>query len=66
MEGEDYMTDYRDMWEKLGMDVEKHDQLCAVLPTAYSSVFIEQENRPDAMNYLNSVIAEIDGLRPAE
>jgi len=26
------MADYRKMWEELGMDVDLHDQLCAVLP----------------------------------
>ena len=28
------MADYRKMWEDLGMDLETHDQLCAVLPQA--------------------------------
>ena len=26
------MADYRQMWENLGMDLEKHDALCEVLP----------------------------------
>jgi len=60
------MADYREMWEKLGMDLEKHDQLCAVLPSAFGSVFLEQQNRPEGMNYFNFVIAEIHGYRPAE
>ena len=29
------MADYRKMWEELGMDVDLHDQLCAVLPQAF-------------------------------
>ena len=29
------MADYRKMWEELGMDVDLHDQLCAVLPGMY-------------------------------
>ena len=29
------MADYRKMWEELGMDVDLHDQLCAVLPQMY-------------------------------
>ena len=41
------MADYRKMWEELGMDVELHDQLCAVLPQAFGDVFLSQENRPD-------------------
>ena len=34
------MADYRKMWEELGMDVELHDQLCAVLPQAFGCIFI--------------------------
>ena len=60
------MADYRNMWEKLGMNLEKHDQLCEVLPSAFGSVFIEQQNRPEGMNYFNLVISEIHGFRPAE
>lgn len=37
------MADYRKMWEELGMDVELHDQLCAVLPQAFGDVFLSQE-----------------------
>ena len=52
------MADYRKMWEELGMDVDLHDQLCAV--------FLSQENRPDSMDYYNMVVADIHGIRPAE
>ena len=35
------MADYRKMWEELGMDVDLHDQLCAVLPQAFGGcIFI--------------------------
>ncbi|MFR8181175.1 MAG: hypothetical protein ACLU80_16245 [Dorea sp.] len=55
------MADYlRKMWEELGMDVDLHDQLCAVLPQAFGDVFLSQENRPDSMDYYNMVAA--DGL----
>ncbi len=60
------MADYRKMWEDLGMDVETHDQLCAVLPQAFGDVFLSQENRPEGMNYYNMVVADIHGIRPAE
>lgn len=60
------MTDYRKMWEDLGMDVEMHDQLCAVLPQAFGDVFLSQENRPEGMDYYNMVVADIHGIRPAE
>ena len=46
------MADYRKMWEELGMDVELHDQLCAVLPQAFGDVFLSQENRPPGRNGL--------------
>ena len=60
------MADYRKMWESLGMDLETHDQLCEVLPQAFGDVFLSQENRPEAMEYYNFVIAEIHGVRPQE
>ncbi len=35
------MADYRKMWEELGMDVDLHDQLCAVLPRHWGNeIFI--------------------------
>ena len=60
------MADYRKMWESLGMDLETHDQLCEVLPQAFGDVFLSQENRPEAIDYYNFVIAEIHGVRPQE
>ena len=46
------MGDYAKMWEDLGMDLENHDLLCQVLPTAVGDVFLSQENRPKAINYV--------------
>ena len=60
------MADYRAMWNDLGMDLEKHDDLCAVLPSAFGDVFLSQENRPNAMAYWDTVAADIHGIRPAE
>ncbi len=40
------MSDYVQMWKDLGMDLETHDQLCEVLPTAFGDVYLSQENRP--------------------
>lgn len=37
------MADYRKMWEELGMDVDLHDQLCAVLPQAFGDVFLSRK-----------------------
>jgi benzoyl-CoA reductase/2-hydroxyglutaryl-CoA dehydratase subunit BcrC/BadD/HgdB len=60
------MGDYREMWKNLNMDLEKHDQLCAVLPEMYGSVYLTQEDRPQGMNYFNFVISEVHGLRVEE
>ncbi len=60
------MADYVKMWEDLGMDLENHDLLCQVLPTAVGDVFLTQENRPKAMDFWDLVISEVHGIRPAE
>ena len=60
------MADYHEMWKSLGMNLEVHDQLCEVLPGLFGEVYLSQENRPEAMDYYNFVIAEIHGVRPAE
>ncbi len=60
------MADYVKMWEELGMDLESHDTLCQVLPTAVGDVFLTQENRPKAMDFWDLVISEVHGIRPAE
>ncbi|MEA5020315.1 MAG: double-cubane-cluster-containing anaerobic reductase [Gordonibacter sp.] len=60
------MTDYRAMWEKLDMNLETHDQLCAVLPEAFGDVYLSQEMRPENMAFYDFVVSEIHGIRPAE
>ena len=45
------MADYRQMWTDLGMDLEKHDLLCEVLPEAFEGVFLSQPNRPEGMGF---------------
>ncbi|MGN0312581.1 MAG: double-cubane-cluster-containing anaerobic reductase [Lachnospiraceae bacterium] len=60
------MSDYVKMWEELGMDLDAHDNLCQVLPTAVGDVFLTQENRPKAMDFWDMVISEVHGIRPAE
>lgn len=60
------MADYRKMWEDLGMNLEVHDQLCEVLPVAFTDVYLSQENRPENMGYFDFVVSEIHGVRPAE
>ncbi len=60
------MADYRKMWEDLGMDVETHDVLCNVLPSAFGDVYLSQENRPVGMDFWDMVVADVHGIRPAE
>ena len=60
------MANYRELWEQLGMDLENHDNLCAVLPTAFGDVYLSQENRPESMDFWDMVVADIHGIRPAE
>lgn len=60
------MTDRHPMWNELGMDLDTHDQLCAVLPTAFGDTFLTQENRPESMAFWDMVVADIHGIRPAE
>lgn len=60
------MANYVEMWKSLGMDLETHDKLCAVLPTAFGDVYLSQENRPKAMDFWDMVVADVHGIRPAE
>lgn len=60
------MADYRKLWESLDMDLEKHDELCEILPKFYDEIYLSQENRPEGMNYYNFVISEVHGLRIKE
>ncbi len=60
------MTDYHQMWKDLGMDVEKHEALCEVLPDAFGGVYLDQDNRPEGMGFFDFVVSEIHGIRPAE
>lgn len=60
------MADYRTMWKDLGMDLEAHDVLCDVLPTAFGDTYLSQQNRPEGMAFYDFVVSEIHGVRPAE
>ncbi|MBO8138680.1 MAG: hypothetical protein H0Z40_11210 [Desulfotomaculum sp.] len=60
------MADYRKMWHDLGMDLEKHDEFLAPVPTIYGDLFVKQQNRPIAMEYFDFVMSEVYGLRVKE
>lgn len=58
--------DYSKMWEGLGLNLENHAGLLGVLSKVYQDIYIEQKNRPEAMDYFNFVISEVHGLRIEE
>src|SRR4030042_3759332 len=60
------MEDYRQMWRELGLDLEAHDGLLAVLPGIYEDTILSQEGRPECMSYFDFVFTEIHGLRIKE
>lgn len=52
------------MWEELGIDIQKHDQLLEVLPKKFEDVYIKtQQNRPESMAFWDMVVKDIHGLR---
>lgn len=60
------MSDYTEMWEKLGIDVKAHDGLLSFLGNVYQDLFLSQKNRPEAMKYFDFVVSEVHGLRIKE
>ena len=57
---------YRQMWQELGMDLERHDLFLAALPEAFSAVFLSQSNRPQGMAYFDNLLMEAHGGRIRE
>ena len=58
--------DHHPMWEKLGLDLKKHDELLSILPDIYKEIYIDtQENRPD-MSFFDFVVSDIHGIRIKE
>lgn len=60
------MSDYREMWKSLGLDLNTHDAVLNIVGKAYGDVFMSQKNRPEGMGYFDFVISEIHGLRIKE
>jgi len=58
--------DYRRMWADLGMNLDAHDSLLAVLGKGYGDIFLSQKNRPEGMGYFDFVMSEVHGLRIKE
>ncbi len=57
---------YPEMWKSLGMNVERFEKMRCVLGDVYQKTYLMQDNRPDGMDYFDSLIAEIHGGRIAE
>lgn len=60
------MTDYREMWSSLGLDLKSPDALLSVLGKAYEDIFLSQKDRPEGMKYFDFVMTEVHGLRIKE
>lgn len=43
------INDYIQMWESLGIDVEKHNELMESMSRIHEKLFLSQKNRPDMM-----------------
>jgi benzoyl-CoA reductase/2-hydroxyglutaryl-CoA dehydratase subunit BcrC/BadD/HgdB len=59
-------TDYRPMWQDLGLDLQAHDALLAAIPMLYTDAYLTQTGRPQGMSYFDFVMNEIHGLRIKE
>ena len=59
-------TDYRPMWQALGLDLTGHDALLSAIPVMYQEAYLSQAGRPQGMAYFDFVMSEIHGLRIKE
>ena len=58
--------DYTNMWKKLNLDLDSHNNLLNVLGDGYSELYLSQKKRPQSMDYFDFVISEVHGLRIEE
>jgi benzoyl-CoA reductase/2-hydroxyglutaryl-CoA dehydratase subunit BcrC/BadD/HgdB len=59
-------TDYRVMWQDLGINMPQHDLLMEALPSIFEKTYMGQQGRPQAMGFYDYVVSEIHGLRVQE
>ncbi|MFN3535283.1 MAG: double-cubane-cluster-containing anaerobic reductase, partial [Desulfatiglandales bacterium] len=59
-------SQYKEMWERLNLDIPAHDALLEVLGKFYGDIYLSQQGRLKGMEYLDFVISEIHGLRIKE
>ncbi len=57
---------YKEMWEKLDLDVPAHDALLEVLGKFYGDIYMSQQGRLQGAEYLDFVLSEVHGLRIKE
>lgn len=57
---------YKEMWEKLNMDIDAHDGLLEVLGKFYGDIYLSQQGRLQGAEYLDFVLSEVHGLRIKE
>ncbi|MBI4798169.1 MAG: 2-hydroxyacyl-CoA dehydratase [Desulfarculus sp.] len=57
---------YKEMWERLELDLPAHDQLLGVLGQFYNDIYLSQQGRLGGMEYLDFVLSEVHGLRIQE
>lgn len=60
------MTEYEQIWEELGVDLEKHDRLLRGLSVLVRKNHKKQKNRPARMDYFDSILADPHGHRVKE
>ncbi len=58
--------DYTNLWKEIGLNLDKHEGLLAVLSDFYKNIYLSQKNRPEGMKYFDFVISEVHGLRIEE
>ncbi|MEI6499945.1 MAG: double-cubane-cluster-containing anaerobic reductase [Armatimonadota bacterium] len=60
------MNSDREMWAKLGLDVELHDQLLQTIDHSFASQVLTQTHRPAAMAYFDEAVHAAHGERVRE
>ena len=57
---------HKEMWERLNLDLDAHDQLLGVLGQFYGDIYLSQQGRLKGAEYLDFVLSEVHGLRIKE
>jgi len=56
----------RELWERLNMDLDKHDEFLAPVPQVFTELFLNRKNRPAGMSYFDAVVGDVHGIRVHE